>query len=231
MQQILKFPKLKTFAVGLMMFFICFSCMISPAFAEDKPTEPTKPEEQTSENKNQTVNDDTLVENEKTPEKTPTVDDIISANGTVVDYAKNKNREFYTIVTNDKTVFYLVVDHEKDNENVYFLRNINDADFKVKDNITNDEVADQGTVDPNNVDPNNIDGKENKPEVDSFYIMLGVVLLGVFGAGYYVKIVKPKKEKNKPQEVNEEDLYVNYDDDFDEDGEQNLVDEPENIEK
>lgn len=231
MQQILKFPKLKTFAVGIMTFFICFSCMMFPVFAEDKPTEQSKPEEQTSENQNQTVNDDTLVENEKKTEKTPTVDDIISANGTVVDYAKNKNREFYTIVTNDKTVFYLIVDHEKDNENVYFLRNINDADFKVKDNITNDEVTEQGTVDQNNVDPNNIDGKESKPEVDPFYIMLGVVVLGVFAVGYYVKIVKPKKEKNKPQEVKEEDLHVDYDDDFDEDGEQNLVDEPENKEE
>lgn len=229
MQQILKFPKLKIFAVGIMTFFICFSCMMFPVFAEDNPTDPTKQEEKTSENQNQTVNDDTLVEEQKEPtseEEIPNIDEIISANGTVVDYAKNKNREFYTIVTNDKTVFYLIVDHEKDNENVYFLRNINDADFKVKDNITKDEVTDQGTV-----DPNNIDGKENKTEVDPFYIMIGVVLLGVFAAGYYVKIVKPKKEKNKPQEVKEEDLHVNYDDDFDEDGEQNLVDESENMEE
>lgn len=50
--------------------------------------------------------------------------------GEVLDYAdKDGGKEFYTISTPDENVFYLVVDHERDTENVYFLNAVTESDL------------------------------------------------------------------------------------------------------
>jgi hypothetical protein len=60
-----------------------------------------------------------------TPTFTPTAVPIPfspDGTGTVLDYATDTDgKEFYTIITPDEHVFYLVIDRQRNTENVYFL--------------------------------------------------------------------------------------------------------------
>ena len=53
--------------------------------------------------------------------------------GTVIDHAsgtsEESGREFFTISTPDENVFYLVIDRQRDNENVYFLNAVTESDL------------------------------------------------------------------------------------------------------
>ena len=49
--------------------------------------------------------------------------------GTVVEQADEEGKEFYTIMTADENVFYLVIDRQRETENVYFLNVVTEADL------------------------------------------------------------------------------------------------------
>lgn len=49
--------------------------------------------------------------------------------GTVVEQADEDGKEFYTIMTADENVFYLVIDRQRETENVYFLNVVTEADL------------------------------------------------------------------------------------------------------
>lgn len=53
--------------------------------------------------------------------------------GTVIDHAsgtsEESRREFFTIATPDENVFYLVIDRQRDSENVYFLNAVTESDL------------------------------------------------------------------------------------------------------
>ena len=49
--------------------------------------------------------------------------------GTVVEQTDEEGKEFYTIMTADENVFYLVIDRQRESENVYFLNAVTEADL------------------------------------------------------------------------------------------------------
>ena len=49
--------------------------------------------------------------------------------GTVVEQTDEEGKEFYTIMTADENVFYLVIDRQRETENVYFLNAVTEADL------------------------------------------------------------------------------------------------------
>ena len=64
---------------------------------------------------------------EATPEPSPFTPD---GTGTVVDHATDEDgKEFYTIITADENYFYLIIDHQRDTENVYFLNVVTEQDL------------------------------------------------------------------------------------------------------
>ena len=76
---------------------------------------------------NETVAEQAPVE---TPEPTPTL--VLtppSGTGTVVEQTDEDGKEFYTIMTADENVFYLVIDRQRKTENVYFLNAVTEADL------------------------------------------------------------------------------------------------------
>lgn len=65
-----------------------------------------------------------------TPVTTPTT--VLTppgGTGTVVEQADEEGKEFYTIMTADENVFYLVIDRQRETENVYFLNAVTEADL------------------------------------------------------------------------------------------------------
>ena len=67
---------------------------------------------------------------EPIPDVVPTpVVDVPGGTGTVIENATEEDgKEFYTIMTPDENVFYLIIDRQRNTENVYFLNAVTEAD-------------------------------------------------------------------------------------------------------
>jgi hypothetical protein len=135
--------------------------------------------------------------------------------GTVLDNVTDADgKEFYTIVTDAGNIFYLVIDRQRTDGGVYFLNAVTESDLAALAQ-TEDEGADAGifggdtgeTDGPPEVEePTPAPEPEPTPEPEPegmpigtiAFVLLAVAAIG--GAGYYVKIVRPRR-----QEADEED--------------------------
>ena len=176
--------------------------------------------------------------------------------GTVIDNVTTTSgengREFFTIATPNENVFYLVIDRQRDSENVYFLNAVTESDLMAlaeKDTQTPSQSAipdpapepvctckekcvpgevDTGcpvcvlsykdctgvvTASPKDPEP------EQKPDGGGTgtVIIVLVAVLAVGGAGWYLKVYKPKKELEDAEDLDEltgggEEPTVNEDD-------------------
>ena len=176
--------------------------------------------------------------------------------GTVIDNVTTTSgengREFFTIATPDENVFYLVIDRQRDSENVYFLNAVTESDLMAlaeKDTQTPSQSAiPDPAPDPvctckEKCAPGEVDTtcpvcvlsykdctgvvtastENSEPEQPSdgggtgTVIIVLIVALAVGGAGWYLKIYKPKKELEDAEDLDEltgggEEPTVNEDD-------------------
>lgn len=155
--------------------------------------------------------------------------------GTVMDNVTDGDgKEFFTIGTEDGGVFYLIVDRQRNADNVYLLNSVtlddlaalaDKSDTTINTNPNGSTSAintpEQPTTTeeqnpPSTTSPEPTTETTEKPSAKSdtsMYILIGIAVLGVGGAGYYFKIVKGKK--NAPDEDDAEDVY-GYDESDDE---------------
>ena len=104
--------------------------------------------------------------------------------GTVVDNATDEDgKEFFTITTPSENVFYLIIDRQRTEENVYFLNAVTEKDL-----LALAEADPEPVVEP-----------EPEPEKDAGFpvgnlLMIAAVLLVGGGAAYYFKVYRPKHE-------------------------------------
>lgn len=181
-------------AVLLVMSCLAFPINVSaiPPTTED-PTDPVDPQTPST-----------------PPEIDPDENTIVTGqkpagSGTVIDYVKSGNREFYTILTEDEGVYYLVIDKDKDTENVYYLKEINNADLDKSGNnppVINPETPSKPTdpqtpTTPPTNQPSNPSVQDNPVFENQTLWLVGAVVLVVGAVGYYVKLVKPKKDKKR----------------------------------
>ena len=131
------------------------------------------------------------------------------------DRIKSDSRQFITFKTKDEKMFYLIIDHDKEQDNVKLLTDVKESDLeslvKEKDKtpvVKQDEV--QVNLDKSNETFKQEEIKKEEPETKSSlgsYIILGGIVLVIIGIGYYFKVVKPKKDKEKYNEEEEEDDF------------------------
>ena len=153
--------------------------------------------------------------------------------GTVVDKATDKDgKEFYTITTPDENIFFLVIDNQKSSENVYFLNAVTETDLlPLAEKDSEGEAVKPQTTPAPGTEPETPTEKPEQPEPEpapkedkadnglfSLLLVAAVVLAGG-GAGYYLKIYKPKhqspvleddyceyeEEAEEPEESEEDD--------------------------
>jgi len=119
-----------------------------------------------------------------------------SGTGTVVNTAADEDgKEFYTIITPDENVFYLVIDRQRSVENVYFLNAVTEADL-----MALAEISETATPEPVVENPPPVETAEPEPEPEpenssgmgSILLVVLIVIIGG-GAGWYFKIYKPKQ--------------------------------------
>ncbi|GHV14334.1 hypothetical protein FACS1894219_10300 [Clostridia bacterium] len=152
--------------------------------------------------------------------------------GTVLDNVTDGDgKEFFTVETPDGNTFYLIVDRQRDSDNVYLLNAVNEDDLasmakpgdgKSVSAIPTPEVT--TTPAPAEVTPT--PEPEPTPEKPSdgngtlIFVVIAVIAVG--GAAYYFKIVRPKKggasePDYEPEDDFDDDEEIDVDSD-DEDG-------------
>lgn len=173
--------------------------------------------------------------------------------GTVVDNVTDQDsKEFFTFTTPSENTFYLVIDKQRESENVYFLNAVTESDLLAlaekdkepedsnvsaipdpepvctcKDKCASGEVNTDCPVCAVSMkdctgkapaaDPDT-DPKPEKPEKggSSTMILVVVAVLAVGGAGYYLKIWKPKHDLDDAEDFDdltgEDEETVNEDD-------------------
>jgi hypothetical protein len=124
--------------------------------------------------------------------------------GSVIDNAESGDgKEFFTVETVDGNVFYLIVDRQRDNENVYLLNAVTEDDLQslAKPGDGKSESAIPAAVNPPAApttpeptpEPTPAPAAEKSGGNTGMIGIVVVVLIVVGGAGYYLKIVRPKK--------------------------------------
>lgn len=156
--------------------------------------------------------------------------------GTVIDNVTNEDgKEFFTVTTPSKHVFYLIIDRQKDTENVYFLDAVTDKDLLALAKSDGEDVSGSSpskTVSTPETSPAQTTStptassasrpeKQNSSAGIAAVAILAAVLAGA--AVWFFKFHKPgKKDKNRP----DPDDY-DYAGDEDEDNETGPEDESE----
>lgn len=175
------------------------------------------------------------------PESTSSGEDTGRVQGDVSSSAGTEGgKEFYTITTKSDKVFYLIVDKDKADENVYLLTEVGENDllnFTDTNTVTlpqNNAVLEsslplepvEATEEPepesaDQEEPEDGDAEAEKKETGNnsgTLLLMAVVLIAVGGGYYYLKFVKGKKDAFDPD----------YDEDDEEDeGEEETTNEDE----
>lgn len=121
-----------------------------------------------------------------------------SGQGTVVDNATDaEGKEFFTITTAEEAVFYLVIDRQRNGENVYFLNAVTLADLAALAEANGEPPAPEPTPVPEPA-PEPAPTPEPEPEAKGgaapLLLGLAVLLIGG-GAAWYFKIYRPKHQQ------------------------------------
>ena len=147
----------------------------------------------------------------------------IQGTGTVTDYTTSGSKAFYTITDKDSNVFYLIVDLEKTENNVYFLSDVKKSTLDgtstskdtetVKPNLSNQKQTE--TTTENNKSTSE---KPKEERNDNSFLYTVLLLAGLGLVGYYFFVYKKKKNKQK-NNINEDGETMddgNYNDNFQE---------------
>lgn len=125
-----------------------------------------------------------------------------SGTGTVVDNATDGDgKEFFTITTPSENVFYLVIDRQRETENVYFLNAVTEADLLALAEMPEETVTPTPEPEP---EPEPAVEPTPEPETASNTGTLLLVLALAFvggGAAFYFKVYRPKQQRaSQPEE-------------------------------
>lgn len=192
---------------------LSLTCMSVTAYAQsDEPAEEPAPE---------------IVEETTAKPFTP------DGTGTVVDNATDEDgKEFFTITTPSENVFYLVIDRQRTEQNVYFLNAVTEKDLLALAEADPEPEVTETPVQPEPEQTEDVTAEEpeTEPETNPGFpvgnlLMIAAVLLVGGGAGYYFKVYRPKHEAPDL----DEDEY-DYEDEADPYGDMEEIEETEDEE-
>lgn len=128
-------------------------------------------------------------------------------------------RQFLTFQTKSGKTMHLIVDHSENQENVQLLTEVGEQDLlnmiegeseaKPKEEVVKKE-------EPVEEKPKKEEKEEKKSGI-GLYLFMGLIIVGVMGAGYYFKIYKKNEEASfeDEQDYNElEDDYESEEEDY-----------------
>lgn len=138
--------------------------------------------------------------------------ETMQGNGTVVDYTTSGSKAFYTIVDTEQNTFYLIIDMDKTQNNVYFLKDVKQSDLDGVATTSNSSESVAPTPPPNLAEPE----AEVQPEESNSglgFALIVLLLAGIGVAAYYFLVMR-KRHQNKEEETEDDEMSEYYDDDF-----------------
>lgn len=155
-------------------------------------------------------------------EETPLTPD---GNATLVDQASDKDgKEFYTFTSPAGNQFFLIIDKQRSDNNVYFLDYVTEKDLislakKDKENPLITETPEPETKQPEpeikeekpEEKPVEEETSEKKQSNAGMVLILLLVTVGVGIAAYYFKILKPKQELDAADDFEEIEFLTEED--------------------
>jgi hypothetical protein len=127
-----------------------------------------------------------------------------SGTGTVMDNATDEDgKEFYTITTPDEHIFYLIIDRQREAENVYFLNAVTIADLAALAEVSENPQTTPpppATSEESPIEPTPVPEREPEPEPEQgggntvMYMIIAVLALIGGAAGWYFKVYRPKQQ-------------------------------------
>ena len=158
----------------------------------------------------------------------------IEGNGQLVDDAiDDDTKEFITVQTKNNQTYFVVIDRANSANNVYMLSMIDEDDLEAflndKDNVpVIDDISDLEALQEqtDSAEDEKISTQSSGSGV-MMYVFLIIVIGGILGGYYYLKIYKPKQAENNAESENLE--YGGYgEDSFEDDNDDELEYEPDN---
>lgn len=182
------------------------------------------------------------------PESTDSDTDTGRVQGGSSQTSGEGGKEFYTITTKGDKVFYLVIDKDKTDENVYLLTEVGENDllnFTDGNTVTlpQNQAVVESSLPLEQVEPTEEEKetekeetKETEPEKEpekqgsntGTFLLMGLVLLAVGGGYYYLKFVRGKNNAfDSDYDEDEEDEEEESESDMEEYEETSGEDEPD----
>ena len=166
--------------------------------------------------KTDTVKDTSAAETD-TEEETEANPFTPAGNATVVDNATDdEGKEFYTITTPNENIFYLIIDKQREGENVYFLNAVTESDLMAlaqkDENSQTTAPVDTTPTEPVTQEPEEpvepetpLEEPEQPAEKggNSMMLVVVVIALAAGGLGYYFKVYKPKHELDDAEDIDD----------------------------
>ena len=142
-------------------------------------------------------------------------------NATLVDQASDKDgKEFYTFTSPAGNQFFLIIDKQRSDNNVYFLDYVTEKDLislakKDKENSLVTETPESENKQPEPEVKEEKPVEETKPEKKQsntgIFLILLLVTVGVGIVAYYFKILKPKQELDAADDFEEIEFLTEED--------------------
>ncbi len=144
----------------------------------------------------------------------------VDGTGTVTDFTTSGSKAFYTITDKDSNVFYLIVDLDKTQNNVYFLSDVKKTTLdgtaaattskdgtSVKPNVPNQKQAE---ADKTTASTKPASEQPKEESNNNSFLLIVLALAGIGVTLYYFLVMKKKKNQsktNEDEEVMEDDYY------------------------
>ncbi|HEP1788352.1 TPA: DUF4366 domain-containing protein [Streptococcus suis] len=153
---------------------------------------------------------DTIEEQIKANTPASVTGEKFEGNGTVVDFSTSGSKAFYTIQDQNQQVFYLIIDLDKVENNVYFLSDISKDELaKVPTSNSSSGLVPETTEATQQVAVQDPVQEQPIPESNNNGFLFSILLVGLLGAGaYYFMVIKPKGAKKTNQKPEEEGEVV-----------------------
>ncbi|MGX7197347.1 CD1107 family mobile element protein [Enterococcus olivae] len=229
--------------IFLLLFLVSFSMGTVQVFAEDETTETVVEEEIPVEEGDDGgfINDERVTSEDqanrdkeviKSPIETPAsvTGEKYNGSGTVVDFTTTGSKAFYTVQATDHSVYYIIIDLDKTENNVYFLSEMNGEELALNDVTSNQVAPSVVQEEPQEVEQvietvtEPASQQQTKKSTNWSLWILGVGAIILFAYQFTLGKLKDLNplSKNKTDEdelLNEEDVYIGEFDDEDDDDE------------
>jgi hypothetical protein len=131
----------------------------------------------------------------------------------VIENTESGGKEFFTITTPGENVFYLVVDRERETDNVYFLKPVTEADLLGLAGMPERPAVETQAPTPAEPATEAAPAPKSGNSMGMLVMVLVIVIVGG-GAGYYFKIYRPKQQQADSGDEYEADYVTDISDDY-----------------